>query len=423
MPILTVFYVKLFLNLLLTAALLWVVSQPALFAKWQREKDSLALGAGFLLFRVLPWIGIFLLIGEDPRGDVPFFFYKAEGAKLGGFVYRDFWSYHAPLFAYLISLPLWLWHNSRAIVLLMVVMETLILWLTYRTYKPEKPNALQLTYLYWLLPAAFMYVLVDGQEEVWFWGAALLMWRHARKYPRNYEVGVGVAFALALLTIKVTFIFLLFPLLIIVRKPLKLLLTMAAIGLPALAFLYWQIGDLFLMPIRHTEQLLTPNLFSILRPFVELFVKINEKNSSLLNWFGLVFTILIPSWMAYRSRHRPVAETLPGLFVATFVCMMIFQASAPGAYLIAFLVAVVFELIEVKNRWHIGVLLALSWLTVVQPFVYVYNGSPSYTSFGMLGHPVFLFEYSLQLLNVACFFWILRQAHRHVVHAQPLAAV
>ena len=63
------------------------------------------------MFRLLPWIGIFLVIGEDPRGDVPFFFYKAEAAKMGGFVYRDFWSVPAPLFAYIISLP---FYKSRA---------------------------------------------------------------------------------------------------------------------------------------------------------------------------------------------------------------------------------------------------------------------------------------------------------------------
>ena len=70
-------------------------------------------------------------------------------------------------------------------------------------------------------------------------------------------------------------------------------------------------------------------------------------------------------------------------------------------------------------RWATGaalVLLALSWLTVVQPFVYGYNGHPSYTTFGMFGTPIYLLEYSLQVLNVACFFWILHRAYRHVVY-------
>ncbi|WP_247237071.1 hypothetical protein [Telluribacter sp. SYSU D00476] len=415
MSILEVFSIKILLNIALTAGIVWVVRQQSLFAKWQNEQDGLVFGIGFLLIRLLPWIGVFLIINEDPRGDVPFFFYKAEGAKAGGFVYRDFWSYHAPLYAYIISLPLWLWHNARSIVLLMVLMETAILWLTYRTYKSRSSNALQLAFLYWLLPATFMYVLIDGQEEVWFWGIALLMLRHAYKRRDDYEVGIGLLFALALLTIKVTFIFFLPPLLLIVRKPIKMLLVMAAVGLPALAFLYSQIGDLFLMPIQHTEQLMTPNLFSILRPYIELFFKVNEKESTLFNWIGLVFTVLIPSYMAYRSRERHITETLPSLFVASFVCMMIFQASAPGAYIIAYLIAVVFELVDVRKTWHIGILLAVSWLTVVQPFVYVYYDQPHYTSFGMFANPIYILEYVLQILSVACYFWFLRQAYRKVV--------
>ena len=106
MPILTVFYVKLLLNLALTAAIVWVLLKPELFYRWQRQQEMLVFSAGFLLFRLLPWIGIFLILGEDPRGDAPLFFYKADAAKLGGYVYRDFWSYHAPLVAYIISLRL-----------------------------------------------------------------------------------------------------------------------------------------------------------------------------------------------------------------------------------------------------------------------------------------------------------------------------
>ncbi|TDB60876.1 hypothetical protein [Arundinibacter roseus] len=422
MPILTVFYIKLVLCLLLTVAILWTTNKQNLFAKWQRENDKLLFGIGFLAVRLLPFIGIFLLIGEDPRGDVPFFFYKAEAAKSGGFVYRDFWSYHAPLFSYVISLPLWIWHNARAIVLLMVSMETLILWMTYQYYKKKTENALQLTFVYWLLPAAFMYILIDGQEEVWFWGAALLMVAYARKHPQMYEAGIGVFFAMALLFIKVTFIFFLPPLLLIVRKPLKMVLVMAAIGLPVLGFLYWQIGDLFLMPIQHTEQLMTPNLFSVLRPFIELFVTINEKNSPMLNWVGLVFTLLIPSYMAWQHRKQHIIQLLPSLFVATFACMMLFQASAPGAYLIAYLMAVVFELIDLKNMWHMTVLLTINWLTVVQPFVYVYNKQPSYTDFSMFAVPVYLFEYLLQVISVLCYLWILRQSYRHIIRTNQSPA-
>jgi len=421
MPILTVFYIKLFINLGLTLGIFWVISRSELFAKWQLEKERLIFAAGFVLLRLIPWIGIFLVLNEDPRGDIPFFFYKAEAAKAGGFVYRDFWSYHAPLYAYIISIPVWIWHNSRAIVLFMVIMESAILWLTYKTYKIKSSRALQYAIIYLMLPAGFMYILVDGQEEVWFWGAALLIWRYTLKHKDHYEIGAGLLFALTLLTIKVTFIFLLPAILVVVKKPVKMLLVMAAVGIPAVGFLYWQIGDLFLMPIQHTEQLMTPNLFSISRPFVELFIHINEKKSTMINWIGLLFTVFLPAYMAFKARHRHISEILPGIFIAVFVCMMIFQASAMGAYLIAYLMAVLFDIIDIRKTWHLIVLLAVNWLTVVQPFVWVYIHQPSYTSFGMFGNLSNLFEYVLQILNVLCFVWILRKTYQNVVNPEKLA--
>lgn len=422
MPILTVFYIKLLINLVLTSGIFWVISRSDLFVKWQARSEGLVFSITFILLRLIPWIGIFLIFNELPRGDVPFFFYKAEAAKSGGFVYRDFWSYHAPLYAYIISLPVWIWHNSRAIVLFMVVIEGGILWLTYQTYKNRSERALQLAVLYLLLPAGFMYILVDGQEEVWFWGAALLIWRYTIKNRENYEVGIGLLFALTLLTIKVTFIFLLPAILVMVKKPVKMLLVMAAVGFPAVGFLYWQIGDLFLMPIQHTEQLMTPNLFSITRPFVETIFHINEKKSTMINWFGLLFTVFVPVYMAMKARRRHISDVLPGLFIACFACMMIFQASAMGAYLIAYLMAVLFEIIDIRKTLHVVILIAVNWLTVVQPFVWVYIGQPAYTSFSQFGNIVFLFEYVLQILNVLCFFWMLRETYRHVVFPKTISA-
>lgn len=423
MPIITVFYIKLLLSAALTTAIFLALWQSRYFEKWQKESDVLVFWTGFMVLRLLPWIGIFVLLNFEPRGDVPFFFYKAEHAKAGDFVYRDFWSYHAPLYPYLISVPLWFWHNARAIVLLMVVMEAVILWYTYRTYKPVKKNALLLAFLYLLLPASFMYIMIDGQEEIWFWGIGLLMWRYLRAHRENYETGLGLWFALALVTLKVTFIFLLPAILLVVKKPVRMLLSMAAIGLPVVGFLYFTIGDLFLMPIRHTEQLMTPNLFSITRPLTEFFVHIDATNSTFVNWVGLFFTVLLPCLAAWKSRERHLAETLPGLFILSYCGMMIFQASAPGAYVIAFLVVVVFELVEVTRWTDIFVVTALGWLTVIQPFVNVYIGQPDYLTFSMFAEPQHLLDISLQIANVLCFVWIVVKAWKRVVHPQTFSPV
>lgn len=414
MSILIVFYIKLIINLGLTIGTFWVVSRTELFKKWQQTTDTLVFGTGFLLLRIIPWIAIFLILNETPRGDIPFFFYKAEAALKGGFVYRDFWSYHAPLYAYIISLPVWIWHNSKAIVLFMVMMEAGILWLTYQTFKNKSERALQYSMLYFLLPAAFMYILVDGQEEVWFWGAALLIWRHTIKKPVNYEVGIGIIYAIALLTIKVTFILLLPALLVVVNRPVKMLLTMAAIGLPAVGFLYWQIGDLFLMPIQHTEQLMTPNLFSVSRPFIELIFHVDEKKSMMLNWIGLLFTVFVPVALAYIGRKRHINEILPALFVTCFACMMIFQASAMGAYIVCYMMAALFVCFEINKRTHLIILILINWLTVVQPFVWVSIGQPKYLSFSMFANPMNALEYCLEILNLLGFCWIVREAYRKV---------
>lgn len=414
MPILTIFYIKLLINLGLTAGILWVIAKPHLFSKWQEENDKAVFTIAIVLLRLIPWIGIFIVLDQAPRGDVPFFFYKAEAAKNGGFVYRDFWSYHAPLFSYIISLPLWIWHNSRVIVLFMVAMESLILWLTYQTYKPRKTEALQLSVLYLLLPAAFMYILIDGQEEIWFWGAALLLWRFTLKRPENYETGLAILFSIALLTIKISFIFLLPAILILVQRPFRLILVMGAVGIFSVGFLYWQIGDLFLMPIRHTEQFMTPNLFSVGRPWIEIFVHVDQKQLTFVNWIGLIFTFFVPGYIAFKARRKPINEVLPALFIACFASMMLFQASAMGAYVIAYLMAVVFEVIDIRKKTDVAVVLLLNWLTVVQPFVWVYLGQPNYTSLSMFANYSFLFEYLLQLFNVLCLMWIIRRVYRKV---------
>jgi hypothetical protein len=360
-----------------------------------------------VVFRLLPWIVVFLIASIEPRGDIPFFFGKAIHAKVGAVVYRDFLSYHAPLFPYLISLPLFLWHNMKAIVLFMILVETAILFLTYYVYKPKKENALQLVFLYWLLPATFSYMLIGGQEDNWFSGIAVLMLYYIRKNPVHYEVGLGVIFAVAMLVTKATFVIYFLPLLLLVRKPIPFVGTVGGIGTATVCFLYYWIGDLFLMPIQHTSQIMSPNLFSISRPFIELFYHIDEQNSTLINWGGLLFSIAVPSYIAWKVRNNAIEQTLIPVFVATFASLIVFQPSSPGAYMIAFVLLLVFDVVDLENKREIFLLLLLNWMTVVQPFLYVYLGQVQYTSFTYLSNPLQLLEAMTQVVNVGCLVWVI----------------
>lgn len=418
MAITLVFFLKLICCAFLTIGVYLLIQKRALFVKWQQEHELRSLSIGFLLFRVAPWIVVFLIANIEPRGDIPFFFGKAIHAKVGALVYRDFLSYHAPLFPYIISLPLFLWHNMKAIVIFMILVETAILFFCYHVYKPQKENALQLVFLYWLLPATFSYMLIGGQEDNWFSGIALLMLYHIKKNPTNYEVGVGVIFALAMIVTKATFIIFLFPLLILVKNQVKVLGVMAVIGAVTVGILYSLVGDLFLMPIQHTSQIMSPNLFSISRPFVELFYHIDERNSTLINWGGLFFSIAVPSLIAWKLKHLPIDKTIIPVFVACFASLIIFQPSSPGAYMIAFVLLLTFELIDVNNPKEVGLLLLLNWMTVVQPFLFVYLGQVQYTSFTYLANPLQLLEAITQVVNVACLVWVINLAYQKTIRLE-----
>src|SRR5690606_31793262 len=121
MAIITVFYIKLIICFFLTVGVYFLVRKKDLLVRWQQGQDKVYFLSGFLIFRVIPWIVVFLVANQEPRGDIPFFFGKAIHAKVGEMVYRDFWSYHAPLFPYIISMPLFIWHTAKAIVALMLL--------------------------------------------------------------------------------------------------------------------------------------------------------------------------------------------------------------------------------------------------------------------------------------------------------------
>lgn len=417
MAIITVFYIKLIICFFLTVGVYLLVRKKDLLVRWQQGQDKVYFLTGFFIFRVIPWIVVFVVANQEPRGDIPFFFGKAIHAKVGEMVYRDFWSYHAPLFPYIISIPLFIWHNAKAIVALMLLIETVILWFCYKVYKPKRTNALQLVALYWMLPATFAYMLIGGQEDVWFSGVALLMLYHIRKNPTDYEMGVGIIFAVAMITIKASFIIFLFPLLILVRNYMKILVVMSLIGGITVGILYFWIGDLFLMPIQHTSQLMSPNLFSVSRPFVELFYQVDENNSTLINWAGLFFSILLPSMIAWKVRKQSIEETIIPVFVACFASLIIFQPSSPGAYMIAFVLLLVFELIDTDKKSHIFMLMILNWMTVVQPFLFVYLGQVQYTSFSYFKAPSHLLEWLTQIINVICLVWVINLAYQKSLKA------
>ena len=405
-----IFYVKLVFTILSSVAL-WLGATAQI--DWQRlvqsQRSSSTLGLLLLGFRFVPFLIVYILMDELPRGDVPFFFYKATAVQTGGLVYQDFWSYHAPLFSYLISLPLWLWNNPQAIVALMIAVESGLIVATYRHYSKygNPANSLRNACLYLLLPAPLVMLLLGGQEDIWFWGIALWMLNYLRT-PKAHGWGLGLRFSVALVAIKATFIFWLLPVLLQLKDKIRFLTSLLAVGLPTVAILYYLVGMKFLMPIQHSGLPLSPNLLSIFQPFLGLFGKVTDYTWA--NWLGLLLTVGTVSLLSYLVKNKPSTTILPLSFIWTFTAMTLFLPSSPGYYAFTYLLPVCFEIINWRSRRDVFILLVINALLIFQPFLFTYLNSPIYNDISTLKKPLFALEYAMQVLNVAGFGWILWRA-------------
>jgi hypothetical protein len=404
MSTLTVFYIKLVL-IAFSSVAIWLGARSDSF--WQqiheKRQENRLLGFGLILFRLLPFILVYVVMNYSPRGDVPFFWGKATVAYQGGLVYRDFASYHAPLFSYIITLPILLWYTPKAIVLLMVVIEAAIIWGTYRTYTSLKTNAFKLIMLYMTLSAPAVMVLLGGQEDIWLWGIAVWMLYYFLQ-TKDDGLGLGLRFSAGLIVIKATAGFWLFPLWFLLKKRWSFLLGMILVGVPSLVILYFLMEMDFLMPLQMTTNLLTPNLFTVVRPLITALLG-HAPDLPTFSWIGMVITLSSAVWMLYFARHKPLTLTLPLAFLATYIAMTIFQLSSPGYYVFTYMLPLVMELVDWKKSRDVAILLIFNALLVVQPFLFTHLNSPTYDDITVLGEPLFLLEYTLQLLNVACYGW------------------
>ncbi len=382
-----------------------------------------ALGIAVVLTRLLPFVAIYLLAGEMPRADVPFFYYKATNALAGRLVYVDFRSFHAPLFSYMLAIPLLFWHDPRAIVLLMVLVEGLTVWLTYRYFHNRNPEkAIWSALLYLLLPAPIAMCLLGGQEDVWLWLVgllAVLAYMSGNKNlgsltpsPATGTCRMGLVLAAGLLILKVTFILIVFPLVWLVRDKARLIGALLLVGVPTLIGLYVLTGWKFLMPIQHSDLAFSPNLPSVLRPW--LFGLLNHMPLKTLNVIGMLATVSTLTFTGIRYRRLAIRDAMPALWVVTFGMFQLFQVSAMAYYVFIFLMPFVFELVSINNRWQVALLILLNWLVVAQPYVTIVNNQPLFTSPGVIGQGYNWLVYLLDISTALALGWMVWLAVRRL---------
>jgi hypothetical protein len=388
---------KFLLSFLLTGTLVLVLAQRSRLEPWLRARPRGTAGLLWLLLRGVPFVGAYLVLGLGAPSDLVGFYNGASHALRGELAYRDYISVYAPFFSYLTALPLLLWHDPRAIVGLMVLVEGALLAWTYRRYRLSR--FFVLTYL--LLPASLLLCVLAGQEDIWMWGFGL---GFLATYRSPFRAGLVVG--LGLLVTKALFIVVLPALFFWMRDKVRFVLGMAVVGLPVLGFWYYYGGLSFLMPMDITQDPLAPNAWSVGYPFAGGLIE--RAHPRLFNWLGLALVVALT--IAYTLRRRAAApETwLPGLWVLAFgLVMLVLRSSyANYAFALALPLWVLVWPAHRRDRMLLGVVLVFNVLCTIQPSLWWRLDRPFYR-LADLTRPAYGAEYLLQVGIVACLVYLL----------------
>ncbi|WP_077923832.1 hypothetical protein [Spirosoma sp. 209] len=368
------------------------------------NRQPLALGIAFFLLRIVPFIGLYIVLGYAARSDVPMFFEASKEALEMKVVYRDFDSAYSPLFAYLTALPLLIWYSPEAITLLLILLEGLTLALTFRYYRSLPGPAdepFQKAILYLLLPISMVLSVLSGQEDelMWLFGVwALMAWRH-----RQDDLSVGLVLGLGMVVTKAILVLTLIPVFFLVRNQLRYVAGLLLVGLPALAIMYGLVGLEFLEPVQQANDPRTPNIWTVLRPLLGSVIPLGQKS---LNWVGLASILAFGCYVAYRNRPRFEAGFVT-LWVSTYAFMMIVQQSSLANYAYIYVMPMLFGVVALTSRNQLLFLLLFNVAVVVQPPLWWSMDMPLFSSLSDLTTAKAVAEYVLEVVIVGCLIWLL----------------
>lgn len=358
-----------------------------------------------LIFRIIPFIFIYLLLGFDARSDVGMFYDSASEALKFKFVYRDFESAYSPLFAYITAIPLLFWHSAKAIILELIIIEAAIVFFTPKVFDLKDAKFYQI--LYYLSAAPFVLSVLGGQEDIWMWGVMLIA---LIVYSKNKNLILfGVILGLGLLSTKAILVLYIPAILIYVKKPQKVIIGLLLVGIPSLIFMYYHSGMLFLSPIQQANAPRTPNIWSILHPITNGIVPLGPKY---LNWVGL-FTIQglgvgLALW--FRNKYNLNAFIIT-LFLVISIWLMVIQQSSLANYAYVFLLPLIFYLNIRENKAPAYLFIATNVFVVIQPAIWWGLGMPIFSTINSLTIGIHLVEYLFEIGLIVCLLLFLREIY------------
>jgi hypothetical protein len=366
------------ISLVCIILLIVILSQRKRLSGWFENKSvRVSLTSGWILFRLIPFIVVYLIANITPTSDVLGFWDEGSKASMGQVVYRDFWSPYSPLYAYFLGIWLKLWYSPKMIVLTMAVMDGVALWVSWHFFRPFQSRGVFLfkALMYYLLPGSLVLCIVGAQEDVWMWLFVVLAYLVRERTVR--VEWYAVILAVGLLMTKAIFVLILVPLFLIEKQKIRFLIPMVLIGALSLGILYPLVGLEFMQPMDEAKVLRAPNILSIINPWFFDGIGVGEK---FWNWVGLVTSIGLATLAAFRLQHADFRIMLSRVWVVLYATMMVIQQSAYSNYIFLFLIPLVFYIIDWTNSKQVLLLLIFNIICVVHPSYWWRLGMPRYLS-------------------------------------------
>jgi hypothetical protein len=345
---------------------------------WLENKGvRVTLVTGWIVFRLLPFVAIYLIAGLATTSDVNGFWDEGSKASQGMVVYRDFWSPYSPLYAYFLGIWLKIWYDPKMIVLTMAVMDGVALYVSWHFFRPFQSRGIFLfnALAYYVLPGALVLCIVGAQEDVWMWLFVALAY-----LARERKVSVmwySFILAIGLLMTKAIFVLILIPLFLVEKEKVRFMIPMVIVGVISLAVLYPLVGWEFTQPMDEAQTLRAPNIPAILNPWFNNHIGVGEK---FWNWIGLAASVGLGCLAAWRLRTADFRIMLSRVWVVLYATMMVVQQSAYSNYIFLFLIPLVFYVINWKSPLQVIMLLIFNILCVVHPSYWWRLGMPCYMS-------------------------------------------
>ncbi|MGV3558804.1 hypothetical protein [Larkinella arboricola] len=366
----------------------------------------------WVVLRLIPFVGIYLVFGFTPQSDVANYYYPIGlSAKALEVPYRDVVNPYSPFYGFWMAIPLLFWNNTKALVLFLTLIEFLAVWLTYRTYDGllSRGERLFRALFYLMLPVPFCMSVLSGQEDVMLWIFALLAIVVLKRYNNDYLC--GLLLALGILSTKAVFILVLLPFFLLSRRPLPFMAGLATLGLPVFVFLYLKTGVLFIeQPLLEGAYLKAPNWASVLHPWISGFTNFEL---SIWNYAGLLISLLVGiQTLRLRGQHD-YRTYFPLFYIATFSIMTVVQKNAIANYAYLFMLPLVVQMLDFRNRTALILLVLFNILAAVHPSFWWRIGQPYYQSVSeILSRSDYTLDYGMELFIIGYLLYLVAKAQK-----------